>query len=112
MVAYLHGFTYAFADATHRGQRWRVLETPQLPDTILSTLDVELHRRNLIAASVLNQLEESNMSKEQPKDDPRQATDWKNTKQTDEPWKGPTEKEQKSDGSSLDLEKWQETNTH
>jgi hypothetical protein len=39
MVAYLHGFTYAFADATHRGQRWRVLETPQLPDTILSTLD-------------------------------------------------------------------------
>jgi hypothetical protein len=51
------------------------------------------------------------MSKEKPNDDPRQATDWKNTKQTDKPWKGPTEKEQKS-GGKPDLEKWQETNTH
>jgi hypothetical protein len=33
------------------------------------------------------------MSKEAPNDDPREATDWKNTKQTDEPWKGPVEKE-------------------
>jgi hypothetical protein len=32
------------------------------------------------------------MSKERPNDDPRQRTDWKNTKQTDEPWKGPVEK--------------------
>jgi hypothetical protein len=38
------------------------------------------------------------MSKETPKDDLRQATDWKNTKQTDEPWKGPVEKEQKPPG--------------
>jgi hypothetical protein len=29
------------------------------------------------------------MSKEKPNDDPRRQTDWKNTKQTDEPWKGP-----------------------
>jgi hypothetical protein len=28
------------------------------------------------------------MSKETPNDHPRQRTDWKNTKQTDEPWKG------------------------
>jgi len=34
------------------------------------------------------------MSKEKPTDDPRQQTDWKSTKQTDQPWKGPVEKEQ------------------
>ena len=51
------------------------------------------------------------MSKEKPNDDPRQRTDWKNTKQTDQPWKGQVEKEQKSNGRS-DLEQWQETNTH
>jgi hypothetical protein len=49
------------------------------------------------------------MSKETPKDDPRQATDSKNTKQTDQPWNGP--KEQKRTGPPPDLEKWQETNT-
>ena len=32
------------------------------------------------------------MSKEKPTDDPRQQTDWKSTKQTDQPWKGPVEK--------------------
>jgi hypothetical protein len=52
------------------------------------------------------------MSKETPNDDPRKATDWKNTRQTDEPWKGPVEKEQKRTGPPPDLEKWQETNTH
>jgi hypothetical protein len=53
------------------------------------------------------------MSKETPKDDPRQRTDWKSPKQTDEPWKGPPEKEQKPGGASeLDLEKWHQTNTH
>jgi hypothetical protein len=51
------------------------------------------------------------MSKEMPKDDARQATDGKNTKQTDKPWKGPTENEQKS-GEKPDLDKWQETDTH
>jgi hypothetical protein len=51
------------------------------------------------------------MSKEAPKDDPRQATDSKNTKQTDHPWDGPVEKEQKRTGPPPDLEKWQETNT-
>ena len=56
--------------------------------------------------------EKSPMSKETPKDDPRRETDWKNTKQTDEPWKGPVEKEQKPGGPPPDLEKWHETNTH
>jgi hypothetical protein len=51
------------------------------------------------------------MSKEKPGDDPRQQTDKKNTKQTDEPWKGPVEKEQRSD-TKPDVEKWHDTNTH
>jgi hypothetical protein len=49
--------------------------------------------------------------RERPADDPRQKTDWPNTKQTDEPWKGATEKEQRND-SDIDLEKWQKSNTH
>ena len=48
------------------------------------------------------------MSKEKPNDDPRQKTDWKNTKQT----KGQVEKEQKNSDGDIDLEQWQETNTH
>jgi hypothetical protein len=52
------------------------------------------------------------MSKETPKDDPREATGSKTTKQTDKPWKGPVEKEQQRTGPPPDLEKWQETNTH
>jgi hypothetical protein len=49
--------------------------------------------------------------RETPSDDPRQKTDWPNTKQTDEPWKGYPEKEQRND-TAIDLEKWQESNTH
>jgi hypothetical protein len=53
------------------------------------------------------------MSKEKPTDDPREQTDWKTNKQTDEPWKQPVEKEQKPGGAPKpDLEKWQESNTH
>jgi hypothetical protein len=52
------------------------------------------------------------MSREKPTDDPRQCSDWKTTKQTDEPWKGPPEKEQKPGGPPPDLEKWHESNTH
>jgi hypothetical protein len=53
------------------------------------------------------------MSKETPSDDPRQKTDWKTTKQTDEPWKGATEKEQLDPTRPKpDLEKWHDTNTH
>jgi hypothetical protein len=48
-----------------------------------------------------------------PPDDPRQKTDWPNTKQSDEPWKGNTEKEQLNpDRPKPDLEKWQESSTH
>jgi hypothetical protein len=52
------------------------------------------------------------MSKEIPTDDPRQKTDWGSLKQTDKPWKGPPEKEQKPSDHTPDLEKWQETHTH
>ena len=46
------------------------------------------------------------MSKETPADDPRQLS------QTDKPWKGNPEKEQRNDDTRIDLEKWQRTNTH
>jgi hypothetical protein len=49
--------------------------------------------------------------RETPLDDPRQKTDWPHTKQTDKPWKGPVEKEQRN-YHDIDLEKWHETNTH
>ena len=51
------------------------------------------------------------MSKEKPNEDSRQHTDWKNTKQTDQPWKGPVEREQRNE-DRIDLEKWHDTNTH
>jgi hypothetical protein len=52
------------------------------------------------------------MSKETPKDDPRQQTDKGSFKQTDEPSKGNPEKEQRSRVSKPDLEKWQRSDTH
>ena len=53
------------------------------------------------------------MSREKPNDDPRERTDTKSFKQTDEPWKKPVEKEQRSKTvQKPDLEKWQESNTH
>ena len=48
------------------------------------------------------------MSKETPKDDPRQQTDWGSHKQTDKPWKGNPEKEQRSGTKKSDPDKWQE----
>lgn len=56
-------------------------------------------------------LRSNSMSKEKPNEDPRQHTDWKNTKQTDQPWKGPVEREQRNE-DRIDLEKWHDTNTH
>jgi hypothetical protein len=53
-----------------------------------------------------------NMTKETPKDDPRKQTDTGSFKQTDEPWKGNPEKEQRSHASEADLEKWQRSDTH
>ena len=52
------------------------------------------------------------MSKETPKDDPRQRTDRGSLKQTGAPWKGNPEKEQRSQISSDDLERWQQSDTH
>lgn len=51
------------------------------------------------------------MSKEKPNDDPRQETDQSSHKQTDKPWKGNPEKEQRNEAET-DLEKWHRTNTH
>jgi hypothetical protein len=51
------------------------------------------------------------MSKETPKDDPRQQTDKGSHKQTDKPWEGNPEKEQRN-GAKLDLENWQKSSTH
>jgi hypothetical protein len=56
--------------------------------------------------------EDDAMSRETPKDDPRQRTDEGSLKQTDEPWKGNPEKEQRSSVRKDDLERWQRTNTH
>lgn len=56
------------------------------------------------------------MSKERPNDDPRQQNDWGSHRQTDKPWKGNPEKEQRSKNDSKDekpdLEEWQESDTH
>ena len=52
------------------------------------------------------------MSKETPADDPRQKTDKGSLKQTEKPWKGNPEKEQRNDDTRIDLEKWQKTSTH
>ena len=50
--------------------------------------------------------------RETPLDDPRQETDWPNHKQTDQPWNSQVEKDQRNEGADIDLEKWQEFNTH
>lgn len=52
------------------------------------------------------------MSKETPKDDPRQQSDEGSLKQTKKPWKGNPEKEQRNDDTKIDLEKWHRTKTH
>ena len=51
--------------------------------------------------------------KKMPRDDPRKRTDWPPHKMTDKPWKGNPEKEQfDPDRPDIDLEAWQESNTH
>jgi hypothetical protein len=52
------------------------------------------------------------MSKETPKDDPRQRTDKGSLKQSDTPWKGNPEKEQRSHAEKDDLETWHRSGTH
>ena len=52
------------------------------------------------------------MSKETPNDDPRQQSDHASHKQTDRPWKGNPEKEQRNDDAKIDLEKSHEARTH
>ena len=51
--------------------------------------------------------------RETPHDDLRQQNDKPTHKQTNEPWKGNPEKDQLPlDRPDIDLEKWQESNTH
>ena len=52
------------------------------------------------------------MSKESPLDDPRQKTDQGSHSQTDKPWKGNPDMDQRSGTKKSDTDKWQETNTH
>jgi hypothetical protein len=52
------------------------------------------------------------MSKETPRDDPRNRSDKGSLKQTDQPWKGNPEKEQRSQVRKDDLERWHDTSTH
>lgn len=52
------------------------------------------------------------MSKERPTDDPRDRSDWGSHAQTDKPWKGNPEKEQRSPEQGIDLEKWRDSKTH
>jgi hypothetical protein len=51
--------------------------------------------------------------RETPLDDPRQQTDRATQKQTDQPWKANVEKDQLDPNRpDIDLERWQESNTH
>jgi len=52
------------------------------------------------------------MSKETPKDDPSQRTDEGSFSQTDKPWNGLPEKEQRSHVKKDDLERWQKSDTN
>jgi hypothetical protein len=52
------------------------------------------------------------MSRKPTEQDQRDRTDWGSHAQTDKPWKGNPEKEQRSDDEKPDLERWHETNTH
>jgi hypothetical protein len=56
--------------------------------------------------------EEKIMSEETRKTDPRQRADAGSNKQTDQPWKGNPEKEQRNGDTKPDLEEWHESNTH
>lgn len=69
-------------------------------------------RRNRFGRYRLLLTEEVTMSKQTPKDDPRERTDWGSDAQTDKPWKGNPEKEQRSGTKKSDPDLWQETNTH
>jgi len=66
----------------------------------------------LKASAALFLKQEVAMNKETPKDDPRRQTDEGSLRQTDKPWTGNPEREQRNDDTKIDLEKWQRTNTH
>jgi hypothetical protein len=65
-----------------------------------------------VGAKAMNKRRAKAMNKETPKDDPRQRTDKGSLKQTDTPWKGNPEKEQRSQAEKDDLETWHRSGTH
>jgi hypothetical protein len=98
-------------DAIHAA--WAVWpETPSLeralPAAVLPDAPKGYGRRNVSTGKRPHE----EVPRETPADDPRQETDWPNTKQTNQPWKGKVEKDQQNKGKDIDLEKWQESNTH
>ena len=52
------------------------------------------------------------MTKKAVTPDSGEHTDWGSHAQTQEPWKGNPEKEQRSGQGKLDLEKWHDTNAN
>ncbi|SED12735.1 hypothetical protein [Bradyrhizobium erythrophlei] len=56
-------------------------------------------------------LEEAVMNKKPVTEDSGRSSDWGSHAQTDKPWKGNPEKEQRSKDEQPDLEKWHESNT-
>jgi hypothetical protein len=82
-------------------------EVPEFPWAAIEPVRPERSRRSALGVEEVRA-----MSKETPKDDPRQRTDRGSHSQTKEPWKGNPEKEQQTGGPNHDLEKWQESDTH
>jgi hypothetical protein len=76
--------------------------------TLLGTI---VNRKLSYVMSTDKKLPHEEDPRETPLDDPRKRTDKPNLKQTDEPWKGYPEREQRNE-ADIDLEKWQESNTH
>jgi len=56
-------------------------------------------------------LEEIVMNKKPVTEDSGRSSDWGSHAQTDKPWKGNPEKEQRSKDETPNLEKWHEANT-
>ncbi|WP_342713586.1 hypothetical protein AAFG13_17750 [Bradyrhizobium sp. B124] len=56
-------------------------------------------------------LEETVMNKKPVTEDSGRSSDWGSHAQTDNPWKGNPEKEQRHKDEKPDLEKWHESNT-
>jgi hypothetical protein len=81
-------------------------------DRLPSVLDDLVEGTNRSQTSLAPENPGLAISKETPKDDPRQRSDKGSLKQTDKPRQGNPEKEQRSHVSKDDLEHWQKSDTH